>query len=856
MIYLYFLLVLLFPEAENTTNAVPLTEWDEMEKRKGDDEAYSLTELTDGRIAFTGLLEGEKKKPLAFLKIVEYKENGNWETTQFITFNGHKASKAEKIREAPNGDIYIMGSADATAVDNRGRTQKHRAAWLWKSDAYGNYLGDVLLNASTPTSVIDFEFLSNGRIAVAGQRDGHPWVAVLDDELQVIEQKDLLSKTYLISDLEKGPNQSLVITGSKTGGISFFVELAADLTTKHQITNIANCRNSTAIKYHRGGDQFFLLGTDNSQGREPTQISIAAIDSTRQLQKEPLVTIEEDQTSFFPSDFLLTPWDELIFCGHLRGHSKDYPSPLLACLSLKDTSILWDAGPSVQTNKSDFFHEITLTQTGKIVLAGASVQRDKDMRLLLLSNHEKYAFEEGDSIQIDMGTLSVSGLKNDTVNAGEKGYFTIRIRNTGSESTYRLKAQAVFSPNRIQGLNCFRSIVIPPIGPGRSRQLNIPYTTDQKLFSDSARVRIRLFGPSTGFEQLSDDDLAIVSKARPVPLLKILPLDVPNLEKINREDTISMSIWVKNYGEGMARRIRTQFNTSYLVDVVDEPTQPIDSIPPGQQVRIDLQFVVHPFYHYHKMIISCLAFEEQGTDLEYENFEFLLTDYFRFEIPGTSPFIPPYPQEWQQRFGGPSAYMAPWSPPPVFRWHYSKEFVNQKLRKKGSGFTIYFRELYLKAYLRPSIRLKAKRIDILLNGEVYDHSKDGQKIQIVNGKEGNDILLIPLILCEGDNQIAVKIDGKLMDQSEIFIHYEPPVLHALVVGIPYTDLKFTQRDALQIEARLRQLDTGELYSKINVQSAIVEEKMTSAEELQMLFNSIIRRRYRPNGQKINKQDHF
>ncbi len=508
--------------------------------------------------------------------------------------------------------------------------------------------------------------------------------------------------------------------------------------------------------------------------------------------------------------------------------------------------------------KDDQLLCMSLSYGGSLLIGGStySISEGNDLDGFLKKiSHEK---KESTTCIPKSNELSIEEVqlheaeKDNRIGAGERGYFTVKIRNNGDCPFQHLSAQTSADP-KVPGLSFFRKIYIEKIKGNSEKHIRIPLRGASRLHTDSTTVSIAIVN-SEGIEIARYNHPMIATKSESIPILHIDKQEfITKNTPADRDEYIELKVTLKNKGGADLNNIVVNFNMPYQVEPVNrnEEIQEIKRIVPGDSVLLRIKFRASPFYFDDYIPISCVAFEK-NRNTSSSKFCFVKLRSFLEEERGGGEFIRvPAIEEWYKEQNGPNpGYSLILKPEKnCIKWWYEEGWKDLDT----NGISDWSRStMVVKA--RIFTKEKIKEGDISIKNTIVGKPK---LARLPKKKHGyyEYVFYAKISFKKGTNNITIETPCGKSPTLKVF--YKPPDYHIFCVGVKYNDLKYTGKDARDIDTILCEQEDSYLYGDLKTNILLTGEqniKETEAQRLRTFLNPYTKKKALNVLQHINKNE--
>jgi hypothetical protein len=484
--------------------------------------------------------------------------------------------------------------------------------------------------------------------------------------------------------------------------------------------------------------------------------------------------------------------------------------------------------------------------------------------VLKVSGAKVFEAPLGDNLVSIDTAFWVEEVRDDTLNAGERSYFMVRVNNT-SAIKKRIQAKVRFN-NRPYGLFSHDYVYAESL-PGEPAWLTIPFVGEALLASDSLDAIIDVTGLDGSI--IGRQRFGVRTKAAPVPVIQIDPASVKFIargrelgpeELLNRLDTITMQVEVRNVGKVAAKSIRVNLKLPYNIKQYENSQLEVDSIPAGKSAVFSLDFLIHSYYEYDDINLHVFAKESLVGSSDYVAFYRKVPDFFLISPPDTTPYIPRKIKETRER-GGP---YPPFAYPDPSDFNIIITAPNQNHEDEGKEIEVPTKRFSFSAKIYSPVKLEEQDVQVLIEEEVFDKKRKPYKayrpakendeylpcytiLEEINSNGSDTYVYIfktKLFLEKGVNPFVLGIKNNSVRSESIKIEYRPPHrrLWVYAIGVPFDKGEPTAKSAELIGGMFRKIEKKadkqrKYFESANVKILIDPDK-TSAKNIQQIISEI------------------
>ncbi len=849
-------------------------ELDYLSEKEGPDQAKVIIETRSGEIGFAGFATTADRKKQAFLSVLPNPTTataptamgGNSTPLIHQYYGGRGDDEILGMHQTPDGSFLLVGYSEGQFNDDgSGPGSGAKDAWIIKTDAAGNIIKDTLLGGNRDDILHRIYAIGGGNYVAVGEKAGKMWVVKFDENLRtVVDRQFRFGRATAVARRAT----SLGILGGHDDSVMLF-EVDDSLNLQRSIHSSGYWRVRQAIfdpadlLYEATADRYLVAAA--YRGVESVGLKILSIaPSNAPRTKDQVVYSYDERADELPVALLRDPrggfW--------LAGKTKSIPdgtsvfNPLLLRLTAdwKEQVVLEEAYLR-QTIGGEVAH-LSWGRDEDLLLAGSKRmrQRRSDDAWVAKLSRQLVSPTMSPPLELEFAALRLEHSDRDSIlMPGVESLVVVKVKNVSDHPAKGLFAQLDVAPE-LPGLLHLRRQQLPVLKKGQSYRMEIPIRGGENLVSSSTQIRVRVHDPQSGMAFLSPESLLLQTQAGPFPILRFQGL-TPVLTDSNppyREEVITQTVYIKNYGGATARSVGVRINFPYLVDPVGAQLIQIDSVASGERLAVSFQFKAGVFYPYDKIRVSCVLYEEASSDYDYFSFDQGLNPLPVFESPGGEFISHPSPS-WLRYPGGQGRLSPLWYDPLAsgVEWAYDAATLDSLTEGKFELFDNY---IVLKAQVRSPEALNTSDFSF------YHHLKGAGDFRINDGcfdtlyRHGpyEYHYLAKVKLLNGWNELRLLVDKIGAQSTTIRIKFTPPKLHYIGLGVPYQDLRNTTKDVRDLcKPFVAQVKAGgpwQLYSRVDTH-LLVREGQTTNQALQSFFEELAKHRTIA-GQPVHNHDHL
>lgn len=185
---------------------------------------------------------------------------------------------------------------------------------------------------------------------------------------------------------------------------------------------------------------------------------------------------------------------------------------------------------------------------------------------------------------------------NKAIDAGEDCYISFDVTNKGKGSASRCVASAT-TTNNVDGL-VLKSVDIPTIGAGQTKNIRIPVTADMNIKNGNADLVVKVNEPhGFGTDQM---ELAVATKEFVAPKLEIVDYAITsaNGSTLKKKEPFDLQVLLQNLQHGNAEDVRVEISVPNDVILMkpDAKTEAIGGLAGGATKSIVYPLIVNNDY--------------------------------------------------------------------------------------------------------------------------------------------------------------------------------------------------------------------------------------------------------------------
>ena len=486
-----------------------------------------------------------------------------------------------------------------------------------------------------------------------------------------------------------------------------------------------------------------------------------------------------------------------------------------------DTYMILGAGELMSGERGDEVgNAIVELPNGDIVVAGNTLPEKSNLmpRLLLsASTYKRRNFvasiidskKEGSSSSSNAIKVVVSGFfdanSSQTLERAERGYFLLQVSNSGNQNLNNLRGR-ISSPSGSSMLEYSNTIHLGTIRAGQAKQVIIPVYAKQSL--QKGDLILNLVIESYG-KALSNSTL-VIETYKPDPAKLSITGYFSPAKNPRPNEKISLNVDLLNTGGTPSESFDANFIIPRNLKSLSSQKIKVPRLQPNQPYQLNFTFNYSPIFE-GKLIT--IQFETKGKG----NLNFIKT--FQLEVDATS--------VGRGNMGGTNVMF--WmSPDPD--------------EQSSKTFSVTSNELDIKLKILSGVQLQKRNFSVLINGRKAQGQKmDEVKLSSPIKEMGRfrQTYFNKIRLKKGTNKIRILYDdgiGNKVASPELIFNYtnaKRPKLYVISLGVPYDNLKFTTKDAMDIAnlfeklklvpKGFKEVDITPLTSKYETQTMMIKE---------------------------------
>ena len=747
-------------------------------------------------------------------------------------FGGKKNDAASAFVQTYDGGYIVVGYTDSKWVDSHGK----RDAWMVKTDEYGEPIWHHSYGGKRDDEFNDVIQLENGNLVAVGHQDNKPFaVCVSPDGKTVVWESQIRKSGSKIMALTTGEDGILAMAGTSGKGRrtrAFFVTLdqTGNVVQRPKTINDAKIKTGEDIVRDVYNGQFAIAGQYDS----PTQredLCLAKVD-----EKGKLLWVKNyggfgmDATE----SLIQTSAGTFVLAGksysHVRGARRS--RGWVKFIDAKG-KVIKEEDSYLGGVQNDHFTAVNELNDGSLLFAGASASNpglDRDAWLVKAKPKKKR--KKNTNVQLTISDIAWNEeIKNDSLDAEERGYISFRLNNSTDNDYSGLRA-LIEVENPVSGLMIDESINLGALAGSDSRKLSVPVVGDLELVTGGTKAMIKIVDEKGNAVEQFETELK--TKAKPLPLLEFADYQfITDSDLPERNEVIKLQLTVKNNGNAFAENAGIRVFLPERVKLLSEKYIPLGNMPAGETRTVDFEFKAKSYYQFDSILVRAVAFEKTARRGSKDAFGIKIKNFY--DIEDDPDFIvKPKNNYWQNTSGENGGPL----PSDNIRIEVTDMYWKSPDQDedgleindlKSPNFPIKIR-------VTSTSQLKEEDFAIYINGEKGkdEETVDNQATALSQGKSFKDnsfsyIFHSKIIVKPGENKIVVKVKTKegSIDSEPVIVNYTLPRhnLHIFAFGVPHEDLDFSSKDAKDFVGAFKN-QSGKLFDEVNVFPFTVKEKTT------------------------------
>ena len=689
-----------------------------------------------------------------------------------------------------NDGGYIVGGS--TVLDKL----KEPKGFLFKLDEFGDVLWAKSFNYKEPVDIKGLQKDQDGNIIATGFKGSELLV------LKISTWGELLwEKTYSFKNMERAIgesvalsiNNNIVITGSLYGKQKNEKALFLKIYPDGKVISKQSFENAKGSEIVVGeNDNYFITGTSYLDGNADILFLKLNSKGEKIIRKN-----YGGQKKDVANSLIYSLDDHLFISGYTYSNKRGtkFKDLFLLKLDLEGQEV-WGNKYYQGGGKDDFVNAMLQLNDGDVAMVGGTTSpkkaRNEDAWLVI--KDEPFNSSRTANPKITIQNFEFKNNRTDKkIGAEERGYIEFEIINNGEDISF-LDLE-VKEKNNIEGLSFPPKLKIKHLGKGQQRKIQIPIKGEENLKEGIVDFQIEL-NQNLNSVLSKSIPIQIKSESKPLPQLVIEDFQIPSKE-IPLGDSFEVKIKLKNIGKKMAEGTQVNLDLPSNIYLEDENLSQfyIPKLLPSEEKEFVIRLLTDPVFISKSASFSFSArdnitlgvkqsstvfFEERKIISEKETLE--EPDFgFRKELNITSPLKP---------------------------------FDYKSSEKK---FSLDFQ-------IKSNQPIEVEETIIFIN-DIEGHSFLGtgqcqDKITPYNGFYIYDFCRDFYFNQVGNNEIFIQVrtkENRTFRSKNIYINYQPnpPNLYVLSIGVPFKNLKYTAKDALDF-GNLMEGQKGALYKNIKV----------------------------------------
>lgn len=722
------------------------------------------------------------------------------------------------IVETYDGGYVMAGYSDAGATTPRHIGKKD--AWLIKTDEHGKVLWDKLLGTVEDDVFYDVAQDLDGNIIATGHFGQQLCLVKLSAQGQAVWEKTYAGQVAEIGRaLYIEQSGAIALTGYKTIGNTHQCILLKASPKGQQVWK-KYFPQSKGLDLYKDSDAYWITGVNQSLKKRDNMYILKANNHGDKISSYSYGDVFEDAAHCF-----LSTTDKRYFIAGYTYPRGERRTQLWLHQIGKYGQAVWEDNFYLGGVQYDEANDLIQLQDGSLLLAGYSSSEDTKQKDAWLVKMEAPSLPETDNIpllSLSEGEL-IDESQNHTLDPNERAYYTYELSNISDVDAHQIVAQVQLNKDAYN-IDYFAKVHLGYLAAGTTKKISIPIQAAAPLQNKENMLSVQI--QSANGATLPPQKAWVTSEEAPQSDLKIIAHQFRPVDGsvFKREQKITLRVEIKNQGKKTAEGLRVFFHFPNQVEAINNNVFHIESLAPEASQVLQFDFKATDIYRgeyqeANKVNIYCRVAERLKQQQLKDTFSLILNQELitSNERPSTKPNSP-----------NPDFTTITWlepNPHPAGKKSQTEwEFTNPELK--------------IKVKAKSSQVLKDENFSIIVNEKIYPTGK----YEVVSQAGANQIFTFEstIFLQEGENRVYVKVQNDAGIDSTITLTYQPEKikLYILSIGVPYDNLAYTTKDAIdfarafqgqkkglfkQIETRV--LNTKPLTTNQNIKDEI--EKLTS-----------------------------